>query len=76
MSPVALAPTNNRAIVGYLVDFAKMTAYLLPIGSWDLSTLETVEVQLARTPCSLNKQLIFPDRAAPELLAARWAIAT
>lgn len=72
MHPVFVAPTLDRALVGYLVDFAKSAAVYLPINGWDESTLPFVEVKLARTPCHLGKKWIFPDREAPELLAARW----
>ena len=72
MVPVFVAPTLDRAVVGYLVDFAKSVAVCLPINGWDETTLPFVEARLAKTPCHLGKEWIFPDRAAPELLVARW----
>ena len=75
MSPVAVDATIDRSVVGIMVDFAKMTPYVLERGAWDDSTLAFVEARLARTPCHAGKRLedvVFPDRKAPELLLVRW----
>jgi hypothetical protein len=75
MAPVVIAKTEDRSVLGFLVDFAKMIPYYLEAGAWDETTLPFVEAKLARTPCHAGKrfeEVIFPDRAAPKLLAARW----
>jgi hypothetical protein len=75
MEPVTVAPTSDRAVLGYLVDFAKMVPYHLEAGGWDETTLVFVEGRLARTPCHLGRATIFPDCAVIELLDARWKVA-
>jgi hypothetical protein len=75
MTSVTIAGTTDRAVLGYLVDFAKMVPYHLEAGRWDETTLVFVEGRLARTPCHLGRATIFPDRAVPELLDARWGVA-
>ncbi len=75
MSPVVLAPTVDRSIVGFMVDFAFTVPYHLERGSWDDTTLPFVEKKLAGTPCHVRhrrSEVLWPDRKAPELLAARW----
>ena len=75
MEPVQVAATQDRSVLGSMVDFAKAIPVYLPIGGWDLTTLPFIESQLAETPCRVSgpfEATIFPKRAAPELLAARW----
>lgn len=75
MSPVAVAPTADRSVVGIMVDFAKAVPFHLEPGSWDESTLPFVEAKLAETPCYSGRrfeEVVFPKYKAPELLAARW----
>ena len=75
MDPVYVAVTQDRSVLGSMVDFAKAVPVHLPIGGWDLTTLPFVESRLAETPCRVCGRLeatIFPDRATPDLLAARW----
>jgi hypothetical protein len=74
MTPVTVARTLDRTVLGYLVDFAKMIPYHLDAGEWDETTLVFVEGRLAHTPCQLGRATIFPDRAVPELLNARWRV--
>ena len=74
MQPVTVAATSDRVVLGYLVEFAKEVPYHLPIRGWDMSDLPGLEAWLADTPCHLGKQTIFPDRFAPELLAAKWDV--
>lgn len=76
MTPIAIAPTLDRSVIGIMIDFAKMVPYHLERGQWDDSTLSFVESRLARTPCHAGRrtdQVIWPGRKAPELLAARWS---
>ena len=75
MAPVAIAKAEDRSVLGFLVDFAKMIRYYLEAGAWDETTLPFVEAKLARTPCHAGKRfedVIFPDRTAPKLLSERW----
>ena len=75
MDPVVVAGTQDRSVLGSMVDFAKAIPVYLPIDEWDLSTLQMVEARLAETPCRVSGRFdatIFPVRAAPDLLAARW----
>jgi hypothetical protein len=72
MASVRVAPTEDRAVLGCLVDFVKTVPYHLDVGAWDLTTLPFVEARLAETPCHLGRTLIWPARTAPELLTARW----
>jgi hypothetical protein len=75
MNPVVIAGTQDRSILGTMVEFARMIPGYLPIGGWDQTTLPFVESRLAETPCRASgcvEDVIFPERAAPDLLAARW----
>lgn len=52
--------TNNRQVLGVLVDFAKTLPYYLE----SATSLSSVSLQLSDTPCSpLYKTSTFPDRA-------------
>jgi hypothetical protein len=73
MSPVITSRTNNRSVMGFMVDFAKAIPYYLEAGAWDDSTLPFVEAKLAETPCHASKRLsevIWPARAAMALLSS------
>ena len=75
MAPVELAPTIDRSVLGIMVDFAKCLPFFLDVGGWDDTTLPFIEARLAKTPCRAGRrsdQVIFPEQAAPALLAARW----
>jgi len=75
MSSVMIAPTIDRSVVGFMVDFAFTVPYHLERGSWDETTLPFAEAKLARTPCragSRRSEVLWPDRKARELLTARW----
>jgi uncharacterized protein DUF6933 len=75
MDPVIVAVTQDRSVLGSMVDFAKAIPAYLPIEGWDMTTLPFIESRLAETPCRVSDRFdtaIFPDRATPELLAARW----
>jgi hypothetical protein len=76
MSPVTVAPTVDRSVVGTMVDFASAVPYHLDPGAWSEMTLPATEDWLAQTPCRTStreERVIFPDRKAPELLYAKWA---
>ena len=75
MTPVLIAPTSERSVMGTVVDFAKNIPYYLEIGGWDETTLPFVEARLAETPCHAARrfeEVIFPQKDAPKLLAERW----
>lgn len=75
MTPVTIAPTRDRSVLGILVDTAKTVPYHLDAGRWDDTTLPFVEARLAQTPwhCSgRSAGVIFADQAAPALLQAKW----
>lgn len=69
MSPVLVARTADRSILGILVDFTKAVRYYPP--PWDDDKLRLVEAQLAETPCFAGRPgngVVFPDVKAPALL--------
>lgn len=76
MSPIVVGVTIDRSVLGIMVDFAKGVPYYLEAGHWDDTSLAIVEDRLAQTPCHASRpweQVVFPDRKAAELLAAKWA---
>jgi Domain of unknown function (DUF6933) len=74
MSPVTIAPTADRAVLGIMVDFAKAVPFYLDQGTWDDAELRTAEARLAETPCFAtdNARVLFPDKKASELLHGKW----
>ena len=75
MSPVRIAKTTDRSVLGIIVDFAKGIPFYLEAGGWDETTLLFVERRLAETPCYAarrSEEVVFPDKKTPELLAGRW----
>ena len=75
MSPVLIAPTRDRSVLGVLVDAAKSVPFHLEAGRWDDTTLPFVEARLAETPWRPSKrssEVIVATMAAPKLLADRW----
>ncbi len=75
MDPVQVGPTQDRSVLGSLVDFAKAIPHYLPVGGWDATTLSFVEARLAQTPCRVSgrfEDTIFPELVAPQLLEAKW----
>ena len=76
MSPVQLARTRDRSVLGSLVDFAKAIPFYLPIRAWDETTLPFLELRLAQTPCRCgdrSTKTIFPEDETVSLLQERWA---
>jgi hypothetical protein len=77
MSPVTVAVTVDRSVLGILVEFARMAPDYLKSDIWDESTLPRAEAWLAETPCYASRNsasVIFPEEKASELLAARWGV--
>ena len=75
MTPVVIAPTNDRSVMGTVIDFVKNIPYSLEIGGWDDTTLPFVEARLAETPCHAARrfeEVIFPEQDAPRLLEEMW----
>ena len=75
MSPVTVAPTVDRSVVGIMVDFAKAIPSYLPERTWNATALPFVEARLAETPCHATRrfeEVIFPAEKASALLVARW----
>jgi uncharacterized protein DUF6933 len=75
MTPVIIAPTNDRSVMGTVVDFVKDIPYSLEINGWDDTTLPFVEARLAETPCHAARrfeEVIFPEQDAPRLLEEMW----
>lgn len=75
MDSIGVAPTNDRSVVGIMVDFAKGVPFYLDPGTWDETSLPFVEARLAETPGHAGRRfdgVVFPEQKAPELLLARW----
>lgn len=75
MDPVRVGKTEDRSVLGIMVDFAKELPYhrtadvRKPEGLWEL------EKWLEGTPCYVRRRFddtVFPDQATPSLLADRW----
>ena len=78
MSPVAIAPTADRSVIGIMIEIGKVLPLHLEIGGWDETTLPFVEAQLARTPWHAGRrdsEVVWPDRAIHALLENRWRTA-
>ena len=74
MSPVAVAKTSDRSVLGVLVDFGKLIPHILP-DVWNEGDFRWIESRLARTPCFAGRKFeeaIFPRDRAPELLLTQW----
>jgi len=75
MTPVVVARTDDRSVVGIMVDFAKAVPFYLEPRGWDESTLPFVEARLAETPCHSSgrqEDVIFPHEAAVAMMTRRW----
>ena len=74
MSPVEVAKTVDRSVLGVLVDFGKLLYHILP-EVWNEGDFRQMEWRLAETPCFAGRgfdQVVVPKTKAPELLFARW----
>ena len=76
MSRVCIAKTASRSVLGVMNDFAQGVPFHLPIGGWDETSLPFLEDRLAQTPIFASRpvsEVVFPERATPERLLAKWA---
>ena len=76
MDSVHVGRTQDRSIIGQMVDFAKVIPYHLPIGHWNALTLRLVEERLSEIPCHAGRafhKVIFPKKTAIRLLTEKWA---
>jgi len=74
MSPVVVSKTEDRSVLGILVDFGKLMPHLLP-EVWNEGDFIDIEAHFAETPCFLKrgfKETVFPKGKALELLSTRW----
>ena len=73
MNEILVAPTNDRSVVGTMVDFVRMARYYRPPGDrWDRAGLSALEAALENTPCRVTgpeSGTVFPAERARELLA-------
>jgi hypothetical protein len=79
MSVVAVARTENRSVLGQMVDFAKMIPFYVPESGWTESDLRVAEDRLAKTPCRSGgrfEDVIFPRETAVRLLESKWRVGT
>jgi hypothetical protein len=75
MTPVLVAKTRDRSVLGTMVEFAKVAPYLLPEQGWDETWLPAVEAGLADMPCLVTQpenKALYPVDDALRLLAAKW----
>ena len=75
MAPIRLAKTENRSVLGIMVDFAKMLPHSLHPDLSDHSHLMDTEEFLWGNPCFAGKsaeEVVFPRKKAPDLLRQRW----
>jgi hypothetical protein len=75
MDAVEIAPTEDRSVLGVMVDFAKLIPLYLEPNGWDERSLLEVEAKLAQSPCYASKrdeEVVWPERDAPALVMARW----
>ena len=76
MTPLLVAKTADRSVLGSVVDFAKSIPFYLPQGGWGDYALFGVEDRLSETPCRVARrsdEVIFPRDKTPELLKAKWS---
>ena len=75
MSPVHVAPTRDRSILGVLNDIAQRIPFHLREMVWNDATLPFVEARLIQTPWRLpkrSKEYLWPLDLIPKLLTDRW----
>lgn len=75
MGPVSVAKTENRSVVGILVEFGRLLPHWLP-HPWVDGDLIDTEARLAEVPCFVGRRprrTIFPVDQARTLMSERWA---
>lgn len=76
MTPVVIAKTASRSVLGVMNDFVHAVPFYLPADGWDPTSLPFVEGRLSYTPLftsRASRDVVYPATATPELLRARWA---
>lgn len=75
MDEVHVAPTNDRSVVGTMVDFVHLIRwYEPPGGRWDRQALSSMEANLQKAPCRVTRpdsETVFPVKRTRQLLARR-----
>ncbi len=73
MDEVQVAPTNDRSVVGTMVDFVHSVRYCAPgSGAWTAEALVELEAMLEQTPCRVTHpgtDTVFPADRTRSLLA-------
>lgn len=75
MEPVAVAKTDDRSVLGILVDTSGAVPYHVGPDWMDETALHFGESRLQRTPWNVTqkgKEVVFPEDKTAELLRARW----
>jgi hypothetical protein len=71
LSVVTVARTNDRSVLGQMIDFAQMIPFHLAESGCNESSLKAVEDRLAEMPCRSGgrfEDVIFPREASVRLL--------
>ena len=77
MDPIAIAPTNDRRVLGFMNDSAQSLPYHLDVGRWDETTLPFIEARLTTTLRSVrpsSSKYVTAVDMVPLLLAERWGV--
>lgn len=77
MDIVRVGRTEDRSVIGQMVDFARAIPYYRPEHRWDDATLRLVEDRLSEIPCRSSRRyadVVFPRDTAVRLLTERWSI--
>ena len=74
MQPVHVGKTQDRSVVGTMVDFARALPYYLLESGWDMEDLKLAEDRLAETPCRCGRAqaTVWPVLETTMLLETRW----
>lgn len=75
MREVQLGPTQDRSVMGTMVEFAKSLPYHLPHGGRSENDLWAVEDEFERMPCRCSRssrEVVWPGRTTLRLLKERW----
>ena len=74
MDEVRVAPTDDRSVLGTMVDFVNQVRYYGSVAErWDESALAAVEGELGCMPCRVTRSMdatVWPEQRARELLGA------